>query len=99
MHSLEPPLPSGFFLVVRRKVLRGHPQLDLGWHVPKCATVVEESGIDLVLQSTWSENPSAGAHFALRWCAARPCAAGSGAVAGLRRQTDALWRHRSAQNI
>ena len=67
MHSLEPPLPCGFFLVVRRKVVRGHPQLDLGWHVPKCATVVEESGIDRVLQSKWSENPAAGAHVPLRW--------------------------------
>jgi hypothetical protein len=67
VHSLEPPLPCGFFLVVRRKVVRGHPQLDLGWHVPKCATVVEESGIDRVLQSKWSENPAAGAHVPLRW--------------------------------
>jgi hypothetical protein len=62
VHSKEPLLPSGFFLVVRRKVVRGQSQLDLGWSVPTRATVVEESGIDRVLQSTWSENPAAGAH-------------------------------------
>ena len=60
VHAQEPPLPSGFFLIVKRKAVRDHLQLDLRWMAPNRSALIEEGGIDRLLRSRWNESPSPG---------------------------------------